>query len=160
MKHLYHGSFFEASTLKPAFQITGTLIEWDGTESNRFLYATTNEAEAIDQAFFSAFEKIAEVNRVHSDPKKVLIECENTKEVEKLKAALNGIQIFLYLIDYHPEDGWVKVDNLNNGLTNEYKTPKEIKRVRIIRRISFKEWASGKTLTIRPEIKRPAFLDW
>jgi len=50
---LFHGSGFDQSELMPGFYRSGNLVKWDETESNMFLYTTTEREVAIGQGFAS-----------------------------------------------------------------------------------------------------------
>ena len=54
---LYHGSLYKQNELMPGFKRSGKLVQWDGIENNTYLYATTDQLEAISLGLGSALEK-------------------------------------------------------------------------------------------------------
>lgn len=114
---LYHGSAFNTPTLKPGIHYSGTKMDWDNnTESNEWLYASTQRKEAIILGFFSYLEK-------HHNG--VMFRLNNLDiTIESDEFDLAEINIFLYEIEKSSK--WIKVNNVHNGSKTEYKTKDEI----------------------------------
>lgn len=128
MKHLYHGSFYDAEELKPGLQHSGELTQWDQTESNAYLYATNDREEAIRQGISSAIEKCFDVHRHHTSAHVFDIYYDPSAKRKPTIDGIDKIQIYLYTIDYVPTDGWEVVNNKHNGLKD-----KEFRTLRTIR---------------------------
>lgn len=130
-KNLYHASNFESTTLRPSFEITGELVEWDGTESNKYLYASTDKDEAIKMALASYLEREYGVDRFITEGKQIVIHSiVKLKTTDILKAV-----IWIYSIDVNKDDGWFKNNNGWNKMTTEYKTMKNISRFKYVEKI-------------------------
>ncbi|MNZ37467.1 hypothetical protein D3C78_549130 [compost metagenome] len=146
MSHLYHGSGYQQPELKPGIMHSGVKQEWDQTESNEWLYATTLLEEAIAQGFASVVEKHYKLNRYKSAGNDVMLCFEgplpHMEDLEKLN-------VYLYKIDWHKEL-WTKVDNLHNGMTNEYKTKAIVTASMIDKceKVDLKTWLSRKKVII------------
>ncbi|MNO12938.1 hypothetical protein D3C76_25570 [compost metagenome] len=118
MPHLYHGSGYKHTELKPGIHYTGKKVEWDQTESNEWLYATCLLEEAIAQGFASVIEKHYKLDHYHSVGNEVVMTFTDTVPKQE---DLEKLQVFLYKIDWDTSV-WIKVNNLHNGMSNEYKT--------------------------------------
>lgn len=155
MKKLYHGSGFIADELMPGFKHTGKLVKWDGTESNEWLYAAATREEAISQGFASTLEKHYNVGRFKSEGNKIYIEIENGKvPTEKEMKALD---VYLYTIAF--SDAWQLVNNLTNGIKDEYKTKETIKDDILEReKLDIAKWFSGKDVKVVSRTNRS--YDW
>lgn len=138
MNNLYHGSAFKHSELKSGFAHTGELMNWDETESNKFLYASTVESDALDQAFASEVERRYQTLKfVSTEDGHVTVYLKD----EKLppRSEIESIVAYVYVIKYLVADGWTKNNNEHNNLATEWKTPstvpassiKKIKEVRV-----------------------------
>lgn len=147
MKHLYHGSGFKHDELKPGIMHSGELVKWDKTESNEWLYATTLMEEAIAQGFASAIEKHWQLARFQSSEDKITIIVDGRLPSMR---ELEGLVLYLYKIDWITEL-WVKVDNLHNGMTNEYKTKSVVTKAMIdsCEQVDLKAWLRGKQVSIK-----------
>ncbi|MDD2879726.1 MAG: hypothetical protein PHQ58_04770 [Rhodoferax sp.] len=164
-KKLYHGSAYRHTELMPGFNRTGSLVEWDKTENNKFLYATADRDSAIELGFASSIEKKFYLDRFKSSGRMLLIETpDKTLTVSKLYE----LDVFLYDIIVTVNDGWVKNNNQHNGITTEFKTPKTITSIEKCEKINVREWLSNfdvqiKTVNQSQESLRsdPAkFMDW
>jgi hypothetical protein len=151
---IYHGSMFDVTELKPAFQITKTLVRWDHTESNKFLYATKCKDEAIDQGFFSMMSLTDEVDEIHSDGKNIVVISKNPNKLIKL----GNKPIYVYELELSSD--WTKVNNQHNGLGEEYKTKKTISDILSKEKIEFSTWIKNKHVSFEPRKSSPKFLDW
>lgn len=154
---LFHASFYFAQTLQPGFYASGTEVKWDETESNRFLYATTNRDEAVDQGFFSAMEKIGSLNRIHSSDGSILVDCDNPEELSK---HMQKASIHLYCLDALISDQWVPVNNKHNGLQDEYKTAARGIKYHTHELVHYSAWSRNKKITYAKGTRRPGFLSW
>jgi len=121
---LYHASPYLTDTLKPGFEITGTLTTWDGTESNRFLYSSTDLNEACLNAVCSKIDsdKSVSVSRYRFDDKNFIVHLSSGKLTE---SDIRKHFVYLYQID--SSDEWSAVNNAYNGSSTEYKTARSIK---------------------------------
>lgn len=117
---LYHGSAYLTDTLKPGFEHTKTLKEWDNTENNTWLYASQDKDEACLNALASILEENFHANRVAFNSEQIRIYSTHTiteNEVRKLT-------VILYTIDN--TETFIHVNNNYNGSTTEYKTKESI----------------------------------
>ena len=124
MTVLYHGSMWKRNDkrLFPGFYMSGELKKWDGTESNKFLYACTDKDEAIRQAVYAMLEGKFRVTGIQNEGKKIVV---TANDVVLPKDVLNET-VYLYHIPVLGRDEWVKVNNAQNGLSNEWKTPNSV----------------------------------
>jgi hypothetical protein len=158
MNLLYHGSGFKQEELMPGFKRSGKLVRWDETESNEFLYTTTDKTEAISQAFASMLEK--HYDSVHYKTDKNRIDIKMKWDYRPGRDELARLEIFLYTIEPIKEDGWIKVNNAVNGLETEYKTRNTIKESIVSREeVDLIEWLKGKDVHIALE-NQPAYVNW
>jgi len=155
MHCLYHGSGYHQSELKPGIHHTGTLTEWDKSESNEWLYATTSKEEAIAQGFASVVEKHFALSRFRSHGVEIVVACDG--QLPTL-AQLSALVVYLYTITHLHEDKWVRVNNLHNGMDNEYKTKACLTTaINGVETIDIKHWLSRKTVKI---VSSKAALNW
>lgn len=160
---LYHGSGFDQDELMPGFMRSGKKVEWDETESNDWLYTTTDKQEAISQAFASMMEKTYETTGYHTEGNRIQINFPevvhpSVKELEKL-------QVFLYTIRLHPDDAWVKNTNEHNQIKTEWKTQAIIDRNIIHKeQVDLKAWLANKQITFgasaQDKVTPPNWLLW
>lgn len=119
-KILYHASAFAHSVLKPGFQRSHQLMHWDVSESNTFLYATTEKHAAIDQGIAGAFEKRYGLKRFQITDQSISI---HTEEQHVVAADVLRLEVYLYTISPPlPDNGWLHNHNEHNGLKTEWKT--------------------------------------
>jgi hypothetical protein len=131
---LYHGSLYETQLLRPSFEITGELIKWDYTESNRYLYSSTDRETARIQVVFQFLEKSLDITRVRSTESDIYVECTNSdEEFNRIRKIIRKEFGFIYEITCRKSDGWIEVNNQNNGLTGEYKTTSSVRPDRVER---------------------------
>lgn len=154
---LFHASFYFTQTLQPGFYASGIEVKWDETESNRFLYATTDRDEAIDQGFFSAMEKMGSVDRIHSSGNHITVDCDDPSELSKL---MQKTSIHLYSLDASVSDQWVPVNNKRNGLLGEYKTSVRGVKYHSHELIHYGTWVRDKKITYARRQHQPGFLSW
>lgn len=117
---LYHGSAYLQDELKPGYQHSKKQVVWDKYESNHWLYATTNRLSAELLGISSCWEKLYDLKETHFDQKtkKIhLVFYKSPPSVELLKEAV----VYLYTLPYNPTV-WVKNNNPNNNIEDEYKT--------------------------------------
>lgn len=155
---LFHGSMYEQPELMPGFLRSGELVQWDQTESNKYLYTTSDREEAIEQGFASAVEKKYRVDRFIAMGKSVHFVIDEKKLPTMTE--LQALDVFLYEIDYHRDSGWIKNRNKHNGMYTEYKTDQVIEPGLISRctKIDLKEWLKDRELLITSA--RAPYLDW
>lgn len=158
MTNLYHGSAYDQKELMPGFKRSGVLVKWDGTESNEFLYVTTDRTEAISQACAHILEKQYDSIHYKTNHKEIRVKLDGKHRPSRNELA--RFTIFLYVIHFDAHDGWLKVNNQQNGLTTEWKTTKTIdKNIINVEKINLKEWLEDKELNISLE-ERPVFAGW
>lgn len=133
LKYLYHGSMYSHDTLRPGFYYTKKEVNWDETESNRFLYASSIREDSIDQGFASALEQKFQIVGYKSSPGEILIFSDPNRTISQTD--LKSIVIYVYKIKYTPSDGWVKNNNQHNNLLTEWKTKNTIPEKNIEARI-------------------------
>jgi len=155
MRHLYHGSGYQQNELKPGIHYTGEKVEWDKTESNEWLYATTSMEEAIAQGFASTVEKHYALARFMSHGRDLTLVFD--KQVPTLQQ-LTDLKVYLYKIDWDIAQ-WVKVNNLHNGMETEYKTQATLKGdvIDSCTQVDLKQWLSRKTVKL---LSKKAALNW
>jgi len=136
---LYHGSMYHTKLLRPGFDFSKVLVEWDETEDNTFLYATLNREQALLLGFFSGVEKLFGAVACHYKEKSIDLGFEN--KVGELKT----FNVYLYTCKFNKD--WSKVDNAVNSLQNEYKTQKRITPVKI-EKIDILSWLSENNFSI------------
>lgn len=155
---LYHGSRFKSTELKPSFLVTGKLVEWDGTESNRFLYAGTDKDLAIMMAAAAQAESQGAVE-IHTTPTEFVALWDGSRP----RSALFHLTIYLYTLNVLPEDNWVKVNNPNNPDVDEYKTQTTFSNKRfMVQIINWDDWCESKGIKVKiGDVKKnPASLRW
>lgn len=114
---LYHGSAYKTDVLKPGMEHTGVKVNWDETESNEWLYASSDRTEAVILGFFSYLEKYHGGTGFHMKEHEIIVTCDPFK--------LEGVKVYLY--DINTDKGWLKVNNQNNNSISEYKTKSHIR---------------------------------
>jgi hypothetical protein len=125
---LYHGSYYLTDTLKPGIDHTKAEIQWDETESNKFLYASAGRQLAAEMGFASSLTQIGlEVRRFKTEKGIMTIEGYSpisTTDIERVK------QFYVYCI---APDRFIPVNNKFNNAVDEYKTDQHIPKREIIR---------------------------
>lgn len=117
---LYHGSNFNQKEIKPSYQHTGELEEWDDTESNEWLYATTDKELSGLMAIASYMGRHYLVNRFSTGDRSIEIEFEKGEDLSKANKELYNIPIVIYELQL--DDKWELVNNSNNQDVPEYKS--------------------------------------
>lgn len=154
MRHLYHGSGYQQDELKPGIHYTGKKVEWDKTESNEWLYATTSMEEAIAQGFASSVEKHYNLVRFMSQGRDLTLVFDGAVPTQ---AQLAALPLFLYKIDWVQAD-WIKVNNLHNGMESEYKTQKVLRDViDSCTPVDLTQWLARKTVKL---VAKKAAMNW
>jgi hypothetical protein len=149
---LFHGSRFKQNELQPGFNHTRKIVQWDKTESNVFLYATSVRETAIELGFASSLEKIFEIDLFRVQGKEILIEC----NAELSMRDLATVPVYLYQLKCKEEDGWVKNDNETNGITTEYKTQRRITEIDLCEKVNIAEWLKQYKVSVRRTKHSPA----
>lgn len=148
MTTLYHGSGFEQQELMPGFKRSGKVVKWDGTESNEWLYATTEKEEAIAQGFASILEKEFDVERYKTSGKNIEIHITGSRTPTRL--AMGKFKLYIYTMPLLEGDGWRLVNNLHNGMKNEYKTKQTIEGEHLVcESVDVKGWLEGKSIILK-----------
>ena len=145
---LYHGSRYQQNELMPGFKRSGRLVRWDETESNEFLYTTSDRAAAIELGFASSIEKEFDIDRFHVDENKIQIQTDKPLSLYRLKQ----VPLFLYTISFEDRDGWIKNRNTNNGLCTEYKTKNTIHAIVSCERIAVPAWLEQYKLELKHSV--------
>ena len=143
---LYHGSSHLAlAALMPGFMHSHKLVEWDGTENNHFLYATTDLQTAMDQAVASLLERKWSLIRFKSDGSKIDLwfDGKTLPTAEQLKKE----KIWVYTVIPSARHHWVKVNNQQNNLDDEWKT-REVIDFSSRQEVSVGDWLKGEHVTI------------
>jgi hypothetical protein len=158
MDFLYHASGYKQEELMPGFKRSGKHVKWDVTESNDWLYATIDRAEAISMAFAAGVEKKAKVARYKTAGKNIDVTLRSGHAPSH--GDLHEIEIYLYTIHYDPKDGWIPVNNNHNGLIGEYKTRQTIeKNIESRVQIDVADFLKNKQLNFSME-SMPAWANW
>lgn len=145
---LFHGSGFYTPELKPGFQRSGTLVRWDDTEDNTFLYATTDRETAIVLGFASAIEKKYGLDRFQHNGTELVVQCPRQPHGYRVgEAQFAEVELWLYTISPHTKDRWERNKNQHNGLKTEFKTkatvtPSGIESIRVA------DWLRGYTIVL------------
>lgn len=155
---LYHGSAYKHTELKPGFEHSGVEVNWDKTESNRFLYAQASKIETQLLGLASAIEKKYVLTRYNYRAKNITIEIEEGERLPTI-SDIHSLAVWLYEIDKREEDGWIKSDNPYNQINNEWKTTNTIKEAILsVDKINIQELLRDRHVTIRHA--KPAYADW
>lgn len=121
---LFHGSRYLTNVLKPGIEYTGKEVRWDKTESNRWLYATTNQSDAISFAVMSILEHLGFGGGYHFHDNVLTIEEKEPKD--GYLSLFKEQPTYLYTITDPKAHGFFKVGNEFNGYTEEWKTTKNV----------------------------------
>lgn len=154
---LYHGSSFSQNELMPGFMRSHEEVFWDETESNHYLYASSDKEEAISLGFASAIEKQFLLDRYSCEGNKLTLSFARSSKIVTLRA-LSQVQVHLYTIELDKSEGWVKNNNAYNNTNTEYKTKDIVKKILKTEVINIKSWLSSKEVEIITTT--PAFLNW
>jgi hypothetical protein len=139
---LFHGSGYLNKTLQPGFNYTGELVQWDKTESNKFLYLSRDENEAVLNGLCGALSINHDIDQFSfSDDDNIL---KITTPDSSLTADMvYSSKVWLYRI-LKTKDIKI-VGNDYNGSTTEYKTDKVINYIDVV---LVKDPTCGKELKI------------
>lgn len=142
---LFHGSMYKQSELMPGFKRSGEKVEWDGVESNEYLYATTDRETAINQGFASALEKVFPVERFRTEGDDIHVHVKGQPPSEE---AMRKITVYLYTLKDLPHDLWRKNNNKVNGLDSEWVTQNTIcDGIESCETIDVPAWLAGRAIT-------------
>ncbi len=139
---LYHCSAFLTEPLMPGIYHTGVRVRWDRTESNEWLYATSDREAAILMGLASAIEHKYLLDRFHTEGDDIVI---TTPSAQLNESALHRLRIHLYLIHPKASDGWVHNHNRVNQMTTEYKTKSVLHQVKS-QQVDLVHWLRSKKL--------------
>lgn len=147
-QYLYHGSAFKQKQLMPAFKRTGILESWDYTETNEYLYLTSNKQSAIGLGFMSALAKRYDLQRVILTDNHFNIVIRNTNTVIN-KEDIYSLEVYLYTVK--PKlDHWLKNKNDHNQMRTEYKTSATLTdEIISYERIDLRMWLKDKTFNFQ-----------
>jgi hypothetical protein len=130
--------------LMPGIKRSGEKVEWDGTESNEYLYATTDRETAVSQGFASAMEKVFPVRRFRTEGRDIHIFLEGKHPTPE---QLKKLTVNLYTIRVLPQDQWRKNNNKVNGLDTEWTTQQTITSgIESRETIDVPTWLNGRTI--------------
>lgn len=157
---LYHGSIFESKELKPSYLITKIKNQWDDTESNEYLYSTTDKNLAIMMGAAAECERMGAIS-VHTTENEFKAVWENAYP----RSVLHYTKIYIYTITNDPKDKWIKVNNKNNLTVDEYKTKSIISKDNFtVEELDFKQWAKSNNINIivttQKHLQTPRTLSW
>lgn len=142
---LYHGSLYKQNELMPGFKRSGKLVQWDGIENNTYLYATTDQQEAISLGLGSALEKELDSRRFATFDNNIVVyfngELPTKEDIVKLV-------IYVYTIRFKESDKWVKNNNPLNNIDTEWLTQSTIRNLVKCDQINLEEWLSDKQLIL------------
>lgn len=156
---LHHGSKYNHVELMPGYKRTGEKINWDETESNDYLYATTSADDATGMALASTVEQSFQLDRFQHHDDKITITVSSEGELPTLEELLK-LQVYVYTIKFDPKDGWEKVKNQHNNMDGEYRTKKNIKsNIESTKVVKMANWLKNKKVTIIRS-KKPQWLNW
>lgn len=151
---LFHGSMYEQNELMPGFKRSGKEVEWDGVESNRYLYATTDRETAISQGFASSLEKLFPMERFRTEGDDIHV---YIKGAPPSNEQLKKITVYLYTLKDLPHDLWRKNNNKVNGLDTEWVTQNTICDGIVSREpISMATWLNGRSITFYKHVEENA----
>lgn len=125
---LYHGSAYrETKELKPGFMHTGVLQQWDQTETNEWLYFTSDAREAKLQALAGAIAKKYLLDQFQYDMGKKSLTVRLTKrpedpDIHKVSRDIFTARMYMYVLRAKNIPGLVANNNPHNGMKTEYKT--------------------------------------
>lgn len=155
---LYHASSFLQTVLQPGIAYTGEKVQWDETESNEWLYATTDKEAAIEQGLASAVEHRWPLHQFKSQGDNLLFVFDEGTTLPT-RRDLERLTVYLYTIHPHVSDGWQKNNNPVNDMTTEYKTQAAI-RDRIVSavKVDLSAWLRHKDVGITAP--KPAYKNW
>ena len=154
---LFHGSAYNDRVLKPGFEHTGIEVHWDETESNRFLYATTDKESAIGLGWASSIEKSFELDRFQIEGDTLTIQLSPKHQSVTLRELLE-CPVFLYTFKPKAEEHWELVGNKVNNFHVEYKTKTTIKITTTVVRVNLRAWLRIKNIHLNS--KTPASASW
>lgn len=144
--YLYHGSGFEQTELKPGYEHTKKLVNWDRYESNAYLYATSEEITAQLLGISSKWEKTWDLKKTSIDHKAKTIDLVFYKNPPTLQQ-LQQIDCWVYVIMYKPHE-WVKNRNPHNNIDTEYKTKQTIRDILEVKKIDVAQALDGYAVSI------------
>lgn len=153
-QYLYHGSMYNQKELMPGFKRSGVEVKWDKTESNHFLYATTERSIAENLGFASAIEKKFHLKSFHCKGDTLVAESDLNLTMEDLAS----LEVHIYTIEIKPDDNWVKNNNEHNRMDSEYKTKNTIENIEKTEPLNIVEWLKNKKVIFTKNV--PAFEGW
>lgn len=157
---LYHGSKYSHTELKPGIKHTGEKKQWDETESNEYLYATTSKDDAIGMALASTVEQSYLLDRFQHHDNVIRITVAEGKEMPTLEDLLK-LKVYVYTIEFDSKDGWEKVKNQHNNMDGEYRTKKTLKNNIVGQQmIQMSKWLKDKQVVITSPDKKPKWAKW
>jgi hypothetical protein len=109
--------------LKSGFERSNVLKRWDHTESNEFLYATSEKEVALEMAFGSLLESTFDVKKYSCYKPNIVVTLDSLSDLPEMPLeALKSKSLFLYTIHSKINHDWIKVNNDYNNLETEWKT--------------------------------------
>lgn len=151
---LYHGSAYLHDKLSPGFKHSGVLVKWDSVESNKWLYASSDKETACVLGLASALEKKFNLSRfIHTGGTIEFYFDENKQITPK---DITNVTVYLYEIPNDASSGWVKNNNLHNGIDTEYKTVNTVS-YNSAQTLNIEKVLEGKQIVIN---NKPVYLDW
>lgn len=154
LNYLYHGSAFLQDKLSPGILHSGVLVKWDRTESNKWLYTSSCIETATVLGLASAVEKKFDLVSFSNSGDCLRFQFDENKVVTK--EDISSLVVYLYKIKYSVNDQWVKVNNLHNGIDNEYKT-QQVVSYESVQQLNTDKILEGKQIVIN---NKPVYSSW
>lgn len=152
---LFHGSMFlnDDGYLMPGYLRSGTLVKWDKTESNEWLYVILDQKQAETLGVASAIEKVFATKRfTEMESGEIKIECYSDGDSLSKEDLLN-LDVYIYEIEHKLKDEWIYVNNEHNGIDDELKTKNKV-RFKSYYKLDIAKWIKDRKVTItRSDVK-------
>lgn len=145
----------------PGYLRSGEIVRWDKTESNEWLYASTDREVATILGLASAAEKKWHTERFSHVGSTLFFQFDAQTDV-KFEDLL-GLELFVYHIEPKQEHEWLKNNNLHNKIQTEWKTKKTIDSFKSVSEVKVSELIKSYHVYInnQPVHKnRAVFLNW
>lgn len=140
--NLYHGSGFLQTELKPGFQHSGKLVNWDRYESNDYLYVSSDKNSAILLGIVSALEKKFDLVNSKIDHAGRTLRLIFNGEMPSFDK-LYDVDVWVYTLAYSDDDEWVHNKNPYNGIETEYKTKNTVKNIVTVEKVNVQKVLNG-----------------
>ena len=124
---LYHGSAHQHDEIKSGFSRSGKRVVWDETESNEYVYLSSNKLEAAEMALASYLEQNYKLVQFTVDRRDIKLKFEDNESADKFSEFVESNETsathdFLYVYTVRPNPKYRPVNNRYNYSETEYKT--------------------------------------